>query len=505
MWLVPDFSTETWTLIVIAISLIIWYGYAPYGVFKNTGIKGPKPWPFIGTFLEYRRGVHNFDMECFQKYGKVWGFFDGRQPMIGVMDTSMIKAILVKECYSVFTNRRDLGLNGPMADAVSVVEDEAWKRIRSVLSPSFTSGRLKEMYKIMMDHSNNMIQDLHKRAETGDAIEIKDVFGPYSMDVVTSTAFSVDIDSINNPADPFVDNIKKMVKFNFLNPLLVLVVLFPFLGKILDKFEVSFFPGDVVQFFYNFLARIKSERSVNNHKNRVDFMQLMVDSQTSENIKDDKETYKGLTDHEILSQAMIFIFAGYETTSSTLSFLAYNLAINPDIQKILQEEVDEAFPDKAKPTYEGLAQMEYLDMVLNESQRLYPIANRVERIAKSSVEINGVTIPKGACIAVPVYALHRDPSLWPEPEAFKPERFSKENKDNIDPYAYLPFGAGPRNCIGMRFAMVSMKLAVVELIQNFTIVTCKETMIPMELGIDGFTTPKEPIKLKLIPRAHVAA
>ncbi|KAG7471414.1 cytochrome P450 3A27-like [Solea senegalensis] len=162
-------------------------------------------------------------MENFQKYGRMWGLYDGRMPLLAVMDTSMIKTILVKECYSVFTNRRDFGLNGPLRDAVSITEDEKWKRIRSVLSPSFTSGRLKEMYTIMLKHSDNMMRSLHKTVDSDDIIEVKEVFGPYSMDVVTSTAFSVDIDSINHPNDPFVTNIKKMVKFQFLNPLLLLI------------------------------------------------------------------------------------------------------------------------------------------------------------------------------------------------------------------------------------------------------------------------------------------
>ncbi|XP_070766967.1 cytochrome P450 3A30-like isoform X1 [Enoplosus armatus] len=504
MGFLPDFSTETWTLIAFVVTLIAVYGYAPYGFFKKIGIRGPKPLPFIGTFLEYRKGIHNFDTNCFQKYGKVWGFYDGRQPVLGIMDTAMIKMILVKECYSVFTNRRDFGLNGPLRDAVSIVEDEEWKRIRSVLSPSFTSGRLKEMYKIMLQHSNNLIKSLSKKVEAGEVIEVKEVFGPYSMDVVTSTAFSVDIDSINRPSDPFVANIKRMVKFNFLNPLLVILVLFPFLGPIFEKMDVSLFPAQVLDFFYNFLKSIKSDRNKNQHKNRVDFMQLMVDSQTSENNKEDTSPQKGLTDHEILSQAMLFIFAGYETSSSTLGFLAYNLATHPHTQKTLQEEIDETFPEKIRPTYEALMQMEYLDMVMNESSRLYPIANRLERMSKASVDMNGVTIPKGTVVMIPVYTLHRDPSLWPEPEAFKPERFSKENKDNVDPYAFLPFGAGPRNCIGMRFANLMMKLAIVEILQDFSFVTCKETDIPMELGVDGFTNPKNPIKLKLEPRTIVA-
>ncbi|XP_036961177.1 cytochrome P450 3A27-like [Acanthopagrus latus] len=500
----PDFSIETWTLIAIVISLIAVYGYAPYGFFKKIGVPGPKPWPFIGTFLEYTKGVHNFDTECYQKYGKTWGLYDGRQPVLAIMDTAMIKTILVKECYSVFTNRRDFGLNGPLRDAVSVLEDEEWKRIRSVLSPSFTSGRLKEMYSIMLQNSGNLMRSLQKKVEVDEVIEVKEVFGPYSMDVVTSTAFSVDIDSINHPSDPFVANIKKMVKFNFLNPLLVFAVLFPFTLPFFEKLNVSFFPAQVLDFFYSFLKQIKSDRNESQHKSRVDFMQLMVEAQISEGNHTDPNSTKGLTDNEILSQAMIFIFAGYETSSSTLGFTSYLLATNPEIQKILQQEIDKTFPDKGKLTYEALMQMEYIEMVINESMRLYPIANRLERVSKASVEINGLTIPKGTVAMVPIYTLHRDPSLWPEPDAFKPERFSKENKGNIDPYAFLPFGAGPRNCIGMRFALLMMKLALVEILQRFTFVTCKETDIPLELGSDGFTTPKNPIKLKLVPREDVA-
>ncbi|XP_057680091.1 cytochrome P450 3A40-like isoform X2 [Corythoichthys intestinalis] len=444
------FSIETWTLIAIVISLLALYGTAPYNFFKKLGIKGPKPLPFIGTFLEYRQ---------------------------------------------------DLGLNGPLNDAVSIVEDEDWKRIRSVLSPSFTSGRLKEMYSIMLQHSSNLLKSLQGKVDADEVINVKDVFGPYSMDVVASTAFSVDIDSINRPADPFVANIQKMTKFNFLNPLIVLVVLFPFLRPLIEKMEISLFPADVLTFFYNFLKTIKSDRKKNNCKSRVDFMQLMVDSQISESSKENMNDQKGLTDHEILSQAMIFIFAGYETSSSSMCFFAYNLATNPHIQKALQEEIDETFPNKVRPNYDDLMQMEYLDMVMNESARLYPIATRLERVAKTSVEVCGVTIPKNSVVMVPIYALHRDPSLWPEPESFKPERFGKENKDNIDPYAFLPFGAGPRNCIGMRFALLMMKLALVEILQHYSFVTCKETEIPLELSNEGFTSPKNPIKIKLMPRA----
>lgn len=427
----------------------------------------------------------------------MWGIFDGRQPVLCITDPAMVKTILIKECYSFFTNRRNFRLNGPLYDAVNIAEDDQWRRIRSILSPSFTSGRLKEMLDIMKQHSVVLISSMKKKADKDEPLDLKEFFGPYSMDVVTSTAFSVDIDSLNNPSDPFVANIKKMLKFDFFNPIFLAVVIFPFLIPILEKLDFTFFPASVTDFFYAALQKIKIDRETSKQKTRVDFLQLMIDSQQNNDSKQDK----GLTDHEILSQAMIFLFAGYETTSSSLTFLSYNLATNPQVMKKLQEEVDATFPNKAPIQYQELMQMEYLDCVINESLRLFPIASRLERVAKASVEINGFVIPKGMVVIVPTWPMHHDPEIWPEPEKFKPERFNKENKETIDPYIYMPFGAGPRNCIGMRFALVLMKLAIVEILQRYSFSVCKETEIPIELGIQGLLQPKRPIKLKLVPRS----
>uniref|UniRef100_A0A3B3Y842 unspecific monooxygenase n=1 Tax=Poecilia mexicana TaxID=48701 RepID=A0A3B3Y842_9TELE len=143
-------------------------------------------------------------------------------------------------------------------------------------------------------------------------------------------------------------------------------------------------------------------------------------------------------------------------------------------------------PLLAPVQYQPLMEMDYLDSVINESLRLFPIAPRLERVAKASVEINGLVIPKDMVVLVPTWPLHRDPEIWPEPEKFKPERFSKKNKEDIDPYTYMPFGVGPRNCIGMRFALVVMKLAVVEILQRYSFSVCKETEIPFEMDVQGF-------------------
>eukprot|EP00073_Rattus_norvegicus_P039476 XP_008767251.1 PREDICTED: cytochrome P450 3A2-like isoform X4 [Rattus norvegicus] len=210
-----------------------------------------------------------------------------------------------------------------------------------------------------------------------------------------------------------------------------------------------------------------------------------------------------LSDIEIVAQAIIFIFASYETTSSTLSFVLYSLATHPDSQKKLQEEIDRALPNKAPPTYDTVMEMEYLDMVLNETPRLYPIGYRLERVCKKDIKLDGVFIPKGSVVMIPFYTLQHDPQHWPEPEEFLPERFSKENKGSIDPYVYLPFGNGPRNCIGMRFALMNMKLALTKVLQNFSFQLCEETQIPLKLSRQRLFGPEKPIVLKVVPRDAV--
>ncbi|NXD84134.1 CP3A9 protein, partial [Halcyon senegalensis] len=482
------------------------YGTWPFGLFKKLGIPGPRPLPFFGTCLEYRKGFLEFDNECFEKYGKVWGFYDGRQPVMAVMDPQIIKSVLVKECYSTFTNRRHVDLAGALSNAISLAEDEQWKRIRTVLSPTFTSGKLKEMFPIMKHYGEVLVKNVQKRVEKDNTLSVKDIFGSYSMDVVTSTSFGVNIDSMNNPKDPFVREMQKLVKFDFFDPLFILTFVFPFVTPLLAKMNVSFFPRSAVDFFLRSITKIKKDREKETHKGRVDFLQLMIESQnsTSHGGNEANHSYKALTDAEVLSQAFIFIFAGYEPTSNTLGYLAYELAMHPDVQQKLLEEIDRVLPNKAPLTYEAMMQLEYLDMAVNETLRLYPLGGRLERTCKRDVEINGVTIPKGTVVMIPPYTLHRNPEYWPNPEEFRPERFSKENKEAIDPYTYLPFGAGPRNCIGMRFALLTLKVAITILLQNFTFQTCKETQIPLKLSSQGLLRPEKPIILKLVPRTNTA-
>uniref|UniRef100_A0A8D0SH74 Cytochrome P450 3A n=1 Tax=Sus scrofa TaxID=9823 RepID=A0A8D0SH74_PIG len=485
MDLIPSFSVETWLLLVTSLVLLYLYGTYSHGLFKKLGIPGPKPLPYFGSVLEYRKGMWHFDNKCFKKYGKMWGFYDGRQPVLAMRDPEMIKAVLVKECYSAFTNRRNFGPAGVMKNAISVAKDEQWKRVRTLLSPTFTSGKLKEMFPIIAQYGDMLVRNLRKEAEKGNSINTKEIFGAYSMDVITSTSFGVNVDSLNNPRDPFVQYARKLLRFDFLDPFILSIILFPFLSPFFEVLDITLFPRSSVKFFTQSVKRMKESRLKDQQMRRVDLLQLMINSQNSK----ETDAHKALSDQELVAQSIIFIFAGYETTSSSLSFLAYILATHPDVQQKLQEEIDATFPSKASgDTWrgEGMANpvLKLLGRFLPASILHEPMTNLSAHGAGNLLVLPSVSFPN--CLS--------------EHEISPPRMFSKKNKDSINPYTYLPFGTGPRNCIGMRFALMNMKLALVRVLQNFSFKPCKETQTPLKLSSQGLIQPEKPILLKVVPR-----
>lgn len=140
----------------------------------------------------------------------------------------------------------------------------------------------------------------------------------------------------------------------------------------------------------------------------------------------------------------------YETTAAALIFTSYLLAKNPDVQRKLQEEIDNNFPDDEVVNLDNVSELQYLDMVLSESMRVYPPIAQIGRWAAEERTICGKVIPKHVAVLSAIWVLHHDPKFWTDPWKFDPERFSPENRDNIVEMSYMPFGDGPRNCIGRR-------------------------------------------------------
>ncbi|GBN02203.1 putative cytochrome P450 6a13 [Araneus ventricosus] len=188
----------------------------------------------------------------------------------------------------------------------------------------------------------------------------------------------------------------------------------------------------------------------------------------------------GLTLDEAVAQSVSFFIAGYDTMASTVSFVTYLLALHPEIQNRTFEEIREVLQEKkGELTYEALQEMKYLDNVICESMRLYPAVPRLERTATADCTLGdtGIKIHKGMVIIIPTYALHKDPKLFEDPEKFDPDRFLPEERAKRDPYSYIPFGDGPRYCLGMKYALMQVKVCIVCVVANFKILRCPETKV----------------------------
>ncbi|CAE1256602.1 TBXAS1 [Acanthosepion pharaonis] len=266
-----------------------------------------------------------------------------------------------------------------------------------------------------------------------------------------------------------------------------------------------------MRYFIDFCKELVEERR--RHKDnsaRKDLLQLMLDAQLEGHEKLDKKTEqelklenvtdwrtkRGLTDVEIIAQCMIFFLAGFDTTATTLSFFAHSIATNPDVQEKLYQEIKEKL-EQESPNYDNVQKLTYLDMCLDETLRMYPIGFLLSRESKEDCIIKGLKISKNTGVLISTMTLHYDPRYWPEPEKFDPERFSEENKAKQIPFTYLPFGGGPRICAGMRLAQLEFKMAVVQMLRKFRLVSCDKTEKKIEFAKAGLLKPKNGVWIKI--------
>jgi cytochrome P450 family 6 len=198
----------------------------------------------------------------------------------------------------------------------------------------------------------------------------------------------------------------------------------------------------------------------------------------------------------IVATAMVMSVAGYDTTGLTISFASYELAKNPDIQERLQEEIDAAFEEcnGKMPDYNTILALPYLDMVIHETLRLHTAIGTITRLSINEYTIPGtnVTLEPGEMVGFNVSGIHMDSKYYPNPQTFNPENFSKEAKAERHPYTFLAFGQGPRNCIGMRFALLEAKMCFVSVLRNFTLLPSDKTKEPLQIDPQNkFGYPKD--------------
>ncbi|CAG2105687.1 unnamed protein product [Medioppia subpectinata] len=438
---------------------------------------------YVGLFTRVTKQWHEWQHELYKRNGKIFGIYEIAKPVLYLSDLELIRDVLVKD-FHIFNNRRDFSTGAePLLDnMVSVVRDEQWKKIRSIMSPTFSTGKLKKMMPLIVECRNSLIDNLDKIAKTDGQTDMKRLLGAYAMEVVIQVAFGTKVDAMFDENNPIIENARKIFGKNF-NPQLILVLFAPKLAKIL---KITPFDSKVMHFFKDLTLNIIEERKKNKDSvKRVDFLQLMLDSmenkitlESEDNKDNDHEKYKEiqatddidktLTHDELVAQCVLFFLAGYETSATTMALCLYQIARHPEVQQKLYLESRKYFDEYKGVDYEELNSLKYLNAVIMETQRLLPAAVFLERVPNQDYELRGtgITIKKDHIVHIPLYSIQRDPEYFADPEEFKPERFLAENISH-HPYAYLPFGAGPRNCIGMRLAQMEIRLGLISLVNRY--------------------------------------
>lgn len=528
----------TLSIFLIFLGLLYWYSVYPFSILSRCGIKHPKPVPFFGNIFLFRQGFFSPLIDLIKTHGRVCGYYIGRRPVVVVADPDILRQVMVRD-FSSFPNRMALNFaTKPMTDCLLMLRNERWKRVRSILTPSFSAAKMKEMVPLINTATDSLMNNLNVYAESGEAFDIHRCFGCFTMDVIASVAFATQVDSQNNPEDPFVRHAQLFFGFSFFKPIILFFIAFPSITAPLAGLFPNKRRDQVNQFFISIIQKIIKQREEQApEQRRRDFLQLMLDARTiSESVSLEhfdtvdhgaeldhgstqpaalnqdsdhlgpqelparRSQKKMMTEDEIVGQAFIFLLAGYETSSNALAFTCYLLAIHPECQCKVQEEVDEFFTRHEAPDYTSFQELKYLDMVICEALRLYPPAFRFARDIEQDCVVNGQFLPKGATLEIPVGFLHYDPEHWPEPKRFIPERFTAEAKASRHPFVYLPFGAGPRNCVGMRLAQLEIKMALIHLFHRFNVMACSETKVPLELKSANTLGPKNGVFVKITKR-----
>ncbi|KAL0270238.1 UNVERIFIED_CONTAM: hypothetical protein PYX00_007711 [Menopon gallinae] len=489
------------TSLIVLTSLYLYYRLIGSKYFARRNIPYMKPLFLLGNFYKanfvenFLRMLMRYHLENKEK--KILGFWLFYKPNLIVMDLDILKRILIRD----FNNFRDRGIEvnvdvEPLTGHLFLMNGKPWRNLRVKLTPTFTSGKMKMMFPTIKKVGQQLQDYLVKPAQTGQVFEVKDLMARFTTDVISSCAFGIETNSLENPKSEFREFGRKIFEANwrFVISNLVLSVA-PKVGKYLG---MRFFPKDVSDFFIEAVRQNIDYREKTQTK-RNDFLQLIIQLMRAGKIEDaDKTPIEGMTDeelvqkfslHEAAAQCFVFFAAGFETSSTGLTFCLYELARNPDIQKRLQDEIDSALIDCNNDiTYEKLHEMEYMDMVVQETLRMYPPVGNLQRKCENDYRIPemNVTIEKGMGILISVLGIHMDPEIYPEPEKFDPERFAPEERAKRHPCSFLPFGEGPRNCIGNRFGLMQMKTGLFYLLSKYNVEVTKTTPIPIEYDIRQF-------------------
>ncbi len=453
-------------------------------VHSFTLVHVPGGTPLLGHLQAFKSNPLETMAGWWRQYGDALRFRLGPKIIHLLSHPDLAEDILVHQSdrfVKVYDPQQPSGLALVLGNGLVTSSGELWKRHRRIIQPIFHRSRMAAMADRMVQVGEQRLADWARHE--GQPVNIAAEMMQLALEVISQTMFTTSmtqhIDQINQSL-----GVSLRYAFNsFHNPLR-----FPLWVPTARNREFR----AAMQYMDGLIYALLAERRRTGTRHG-DLLDLLLQAR-------DEETGTGLSDQELRDEALTIFAAGHETTANALAWTWYLLATHPEAKARFHEEVDRVLQGRT-PTAGDLAHLPYTRAVFDESLRLYPPAAAVQRKTSAPVTVRGLTLPAGAIILVGVYNLHRHPDFWPDPERFLPERWLKEGQPEAR-YAYLPFGAGPRACVGTHFATVEGPLLLALIGRRYDPRLAQEQVEP-ELMVT--LRPKGGIRMTLEPRHPVAA
>ena len=383
-----------------------------------------------------------------------------------INDPDAVKAILVKNHENYKKGPGFERVKMLLGNGIIVSDGAFWRRQRRMIQPAFSRQCIDGLATKMQKANQQWLERWKQKAEQNELLDVSSETSELSLEIILRCLFSDDMDKLieqegQNPFEILTYDLARDIQF---------VMKFRALKSFVQQFMDD-----------------RRESSIRYH----DFLEAFMDAK-------DKETGEGMTDKEIIDEVMTLIIAGHETGATTLNWAWYLLSQNLSEEKKLHNEVDNNIVGDI-PTFDEVGNLPFSRQVIEEALRLYPPVWLYSRTAIEDDTVCGYNIPAGTNIFFAPYYLHRHPDFWEEPESFKPDRFSAEEVKKRHKFAFIPFSAGPRRCIGDYFSIVEMQIHLGTMAQKF-----KLEYVADELGVEldpqVNLRSKNSIMMKLIKR-----
>lgn len=431
---------------------------------KNEPVIYEKGLPVIGCLPEFVKSPNNFFSRLANENSELIEFNLAGMNVVLISDGDIAHQILVKEIQNFRKSDRDALIMGRVLGRGLVTNtDYASHKIqRKLVQPGFHFRRIQSYADTMSSYTSEFIKDWNSGLR-----DISDDMFKLTMYTVCKTFFNVDMHEMTEEADK-IGHTMKIVQDSIdhqFNQMVDLPNWFPSPTNIkLNKARKIL--NDTISKMIE-TRRAETEISSNDNKEPkyLDMMSMLLDARY--------EDGSSMSDQLVMDELITLFVAGHETTSNALMWTIYLLTQHPELQQKLQAELDEVLGER-DAQFSDLANLKYTEMVIKEAMRLLPPAWTLNaRQANQDTQIGKYLFPKNKVVFISPYANHRNPKYFDQPEMFNPERFSEENEKTIPKHAYIPFGTGPRVCIGQSFAMMEAKIILATLLNRFDVIADK--------------------------------